>query len=136
MTRRPWLTVIGVLLVAAPLVAQPPAPWKVQFTASPDHAAVANDGQPLVTRYELFLSRSGTRVAGPVDLDKPTPDAQGVITVDINATILPLAAGTYTAIVDAVGPAGVGASAPSSPFSLTGPMRAPSAPGSPTVLRQ
>lgn len=126
--------VLGIVLLAAAVSAQTPAPWRVTFTASPDHAAVDNGGTPLVTRYELALSRDGQDVAR-VDLGRPAPDAQGAITVDIHSTILPLAAGSYTAVVEAVGPGGVGASAPSAPFSLPGPMRAPTSPGLPTVAR-
>jgi hypothetical protein len=106
----------------------------VGFTPSPDHSAVDNAGAAVVTRYELVLMTAGKAVA-TLNLGKPTPDASGAITVDINATILPLAAGTYTANVTAIGPVGSSAPGTSPPFSLPGPPRVPGPPGAVGVSR-
>lgn len=124
---------LAVMLVTAFQIPLPP--WKVMFNPSPDHSVVDNVGVPLVSKYELVLSKDG-KVVTQIDLGKPTPNAQGIITIDVNATILSLSSGNYTGVVNAIGPGGVGTSLPSPPFSLTGPMRVPVAPGLPTFSRQ
>lgn len=132
MTKRLLLTLTA-LLVAAP-VAFPQTPtWKVEFSPSADHANVDNSGTPLVTTYELAVT-NGTVVVRQ-DLGKPTPTAAGLCLVDINATIVPLPAGSYTATVTARGPGGAATSAASAPFTLQGPMRAPAAPTGIRIVR-
>lgn len=131
------LALIGLvaLFVASGAFAQQPT-WKVEFTPSADHSNVDNAGTPLVTKYELAVTGPGgtaTPVTVRQDLGKPT--CTTLCTVDINATILPLPAGSYTATVTAIGPGGSGTSAVSAPFTLQGPMRAPAAPTGVRVLR-
>jgi hypothetical protein len=87
-------------------------PTRVAFTASADHATN-------VTSYTVALYRAADPVTGsPVatrDLGKPTP-VSGDITVDISTLVNPLPAGSYKAVVRAVGPGGTTASAASSSF--------------------
>lgn len=81
----------------------------VIFQASPDHAS-------LVTSYELrvFASGADPATATPVatsNLAKPTPAANGDITVDRSAFFGGLAAGRYLAAVRAIGSGGASANA-------------------------
>ena len=89
-----------------------PRPTRVAFNASANHATN-------VTSYTVALYRGSDPVtASPVttrNLGKPTPVA-GEITVDISTLVNPLPAGTYKAVVRAVGPGGTTASAPSATF--------------------
>lgn len=84
-------------------------PTGIVFQASPDHAT-------LVTSYELRVFNSGAdpATATPVatsDLGKPTPDANGDITVDRSAFFSALAAGNYLAAVRAIGSGGTSTNA-------------------------
>jgi predicted phage tail protein len=130
MKRHVLLAALLLASMIATTFAQTPI-WRVEFSPSPDHAAVDNAGTPLVTKYE-FAVTNGTTVVRQ-DLGKPT--CAPLCTVDINATIVPLPAGTYTATVTAIGPGGSNTSAASAPFTLAGPMRAPGAPGAIRVYR-
>ncbi|MGB2717933.1 MAG: Ig-like domain-containing protein [Vicinamibacterales bacterium] len=100
---------VSLTVSAAP---PPPTPTSVAFTASPDH-------DTLVTSYTVAIYRATDPVSGtPVatkDLGKPTP-ANGEITVEISDIVNPLAAGSYYAVVTAVGSAGAATSAPSANF--------------------
>ena len=83
-------------------------PRLIVFHASTDHAT-------LVTRYELRIFASGANpaTATPLatsDLGKPTPDANGDITVDRATFFSSLAAGSYVAAVSAIGSGGATAS--------------------------
>lgn len=90
----------------------PPTPTSVAFTASPDH-------DTLVTSYTVAIYRAGDAVTGtPVatkDLGKPTP-TNGDVTIDISDIVNPLAAGSYYAVVSAIGSGGSSTSAPSATF--------------------
>ncbi|MEO8520456.1 MAG: Ig-like domain-containing protein [Acidobacteriota bacterium] len=84
-------------------------PTGIVFQASPDHAT-------LVTSYELrvFASGANPATATPVatsNLAKPTPAANGDITVDRSAFFSGLAAGNYLAAVRASGSGGMSANA-------------------------
>jgi regulation of enolase protein 1 (concanavalin A-like superfamily) len=87
-------------------------PTSVAFSPSADHSTN-------VTSYTVVLYRSSDPVtAAPVatrDLGKPSPSG-GTITVDISTLVNPLAAGSYYAVVRAVGPGGITASTPSASF--------------------
>ncbi len=88
-------------------------PAEAVFAASADH-------NTLVTSYRLdiFVAGADPVTAMPLatrDLGKPTP-VNGDITVDITATLEPLAAGTYFATVSAIGSSGASRSAPSAEF--------------------
>jgi hypothetical protein len=89
-----------------------PAPTSVAFTPSPDHATA-------VTSYSVALRRATDAVtATPVatkSLGKPAP-VNNEITVGISDIVDPLPAGSYYAVVTAVGSAGSAASAPSPTF--------------------
>jgi len=89
-----------------------PLPTKVAFTPSPDHATA-------VTSYLVALRRATDPVTGtPVatkSLGKPAP-VNNEIVVDISDIVNPLAAGSYYAVVTAIGSGGSAASAPSPTF--------------------
>ncbi len=138
------LVIVGSVLLPTPLFAQA-LPWKVTFTASPDHAAVVNQ-VTLVDHYELRVFAPGASTALPaIQLGKPTPDASNLITVNVDAQLnalpasptcnlqTPTAAQCYTAKVAAVGPGGESVSALSDPFGLIVP--APRATGKPGISR-
>jgi hypothetical protein len=83
-------------------------PTAVVFQASTDHAT-------LVTRYELRIFASGANplTATPLttsDLGKPTPAANGDITVDRAAFFSGLGVGSYVAAVSAIGSGGTSTS--------------------------
>ena len=90
-----------------------PATSRVAFTPSPDHATTS------VTSYTVAIRRAGDAVtATPVaskSLGKPSP-VNNEITADISDIVNPLPAGSYYAVVTAVGPGGSGASSPSAAF--------------------
>jgi hypothetical protein len=87
-------------------------PTRVVFNPSPDHATK-------VSSYSVALRRAGDPVtAAPVatkDLGKPAP-VNNDITVDISDIVNPLPAGSYYAVVTAIGPGGSGSSTPSGTF--------------------
>jgi uncharacterized protein (DUF2141 family) len=92
------------------VLAAPTAPRYAVFTASVDH-------NTLVTSYvlEVFASGADPQTATPIamsDLGKPTPAANGDITVDRATFFAALPAGSYVATVAAVGPGGSARSAP------------------------
>lgn len=83
-------------------------PTQAAFTASADH-----DTLVVSYRLDIFASNADPNTATPLatrDLGKPAP-VNGEITVDITTTLQPLAAGTYTATVSAVGSSGASRSA-------------------------
>jgi regulation of enolase protein 1 (concanavalin A-like superfamily) len=95
---------------AASTPAQSPAPTGVAFQASTDNAT-------LVTRYRLdvFAANADTTTAAPVagiDVGKPSPDANGDITVTVPDFFSALPPGSYQLTVSAVGSGGIGRSAP------------------------
>lgn len=114
-------TTLFLLLFAAPAFAQSTTtlnPTVAVFQASPDHSVTVG-GSAVVTSYTLEIY-NGATLARSTDLGKPTPGANGDITV-------PLAQGTlsknqiYTFQVVTVGPGGsVRAAAPSNPFAWLG----------------
>lgn len=106
--------------------------WKVEFTPSADHPNVDNAGAPIVAKYELAVTNGTVTVRQ--DLGKPACPANLCI-VDVNALILPLPAGSWTASVVAIGPGGTSPPATSDPFTLQGPTRAPTAAGKPRLGR-
>jgi hypothetical protein len=106
--------------------------YRAVFTASPDHDAIEH-GTPVVQRYELVVTRPGGQAVPAIDLGKPALTA-GEVIADVHTALISLPAGEgYSAVVRAVGPAGVTASA-AAPFALT--VRAPAATGPPAVGRQ
>ena len=96
--------------VAAPIAeAQTVNPHLVSFLPSPDHDAIGDDGQPLVSQYNLaFYPVGGSQPLVVVNLGKPTPDADGSITVDFSTllTSAPAPGQQLEARVGAVGPGG------------------------------
>jgi hypothetical protein len=88
-----------------------PTPRLLMFTASSDDSLVA------FYQLEIFTSdnQSGSAVL-TLNLGKPTP-VNGEITVDVTNAILGLPAGSYVAVVQAVGTGGTSSSTPSPSFS-------------------
>jgi hypothetical protein len=82
-------------------------PTMVEFTPSVDHNTSDVTGQPFLTRYELriFLADGDTFVQ-PVNLNKPQPDANNLVRLNITDTILALPSGDYSSRVAAIGPGG------------------------------
>ena len=102
----------SVVRITVTSLATPP-PTRVAFNASADHATN-------VTSYTVALYRGADNPAtaspvGTAPIGKPTP-VSGVITVYISTLVNPLPAGTYKAVVRALGPGGTTASAPSPTF--------------------
>ena len=86
------------------------APRYVVFTASANHATSVTS-----YRFKVFAAGANPATATPItssDLGKPTPAANGDITVDRSALFNALAAGSYLATVTAIGPAGQTQGAP------------------------
>lgn len=141
---------IALALTVTTLAAQ--APWRAEFTPSPEHNAV-EQGLPVISSYGLVVYAPGaTAPVGPeLNIGKPTPNALNVISVDVNATMTALPASPncntavainpappfsptcYVAKVIARGPGGFAESAPSLPFTLV--PRAPTAAGQPAIKR-
>lgn len=90
-----------------------PPVTRVAFTPSLDHATAT------VTSYSVAIRRAADAVTvAPVatkDVGKPSP-VNGEITVDISDIVNPLPAGSYYAVVTAIGPGGSGVSSPSAAF--------------------
>lgn len=117
--------VLASLLWASLALAQPVRnPTRLEFIASPDHAATYPDGSAVVERYdfEIYLQGASSPMT-VVNLGKPTPDSQNRVTATPTELVgLPVNQ-TFEARVSAVGPGGVGRSAPSNPFYRAGPPR-------------
>ena len=96
-------------------------PWMVTFPANPDHAVGT-----IVTNYELVVTPASGPALAPFNLNKPTP-VSGNISVNVDAYISGLAAGTYTAVIRAIGPGGQAVSPASAPFTLAVPAPRPQA---------
>ena len=116
MLRRPHLLIFFVALLSCARLAraQPLGdPNFLEFTASPDHAALE--------RYDVLLYVVGTGAPiSVVSIGKPTPDGAGTIRLALNTIFWPLpAAGTiYEVRVAAVAAASSSASAPSNSFTF------------------
>lgn len=110
---------LALLLNASPALAQTQNPNVVAFHPSAEHSSKLASGQPAVSRYDLVFYREGTtEPIVTVDLGKPAPQADGVIRVDYTSRLgtWPLPGVQAVARVTAVGPGGVGTSAPSNAF--------------------
>ena len=83
-------------------------PRLVVFHASSDNATLVTS-----YRFDVFANGANPSTATPVassDLGKPTPDANGDITVDRSSFFTALAPGAYVATVSAIGSGGIGRS--------------------------
>lgn len=119
--KRLCLAVVFLMVASAAFAQAVTNPTKAEFTASLDHASI--------TLYEIAWFNGATQVGVPVDLGKPTPDANQLCSVTINTQ--PLAFATYTAKVRAkAGTVYSEWSLPSNFFD-----RVPGAPGGPTVKK-
>lgn len=111
-------------------------PTRVEFTKSADHDVLLPDNSPLVVRYELRSYATGaTEPMSTYNLGKPTPNATGLVSVNITELILGFPinpAIQYTARVAAIGPTGEGLSTPSNSFTRAAP---PQAPGAVSLVR-
>src|SRR6185436_17480552 len=89
-------------------------PSMLQFTASPDHAAL--------TRYDLeVVPQSGVSPVAILNLGKPVPGSDGQILVGLSVWRLSdtLPAGVYFARIRATSDGGTSASPASNPFTFT-----------------
>jgi hypothetical protein len=106
-TSSPLLVTVGIGAESSPST-----PTRLAFTASTDHATS-------VVSYRVELRRaSDSATATPVaarDIGKPAP-VSGEILTDITTLVDPLSAGSYYAVVVAVGSGGSAASSPSGAF--------------------
>lgn len=84
-------------------------PWQLQFGASLDNATLDH------YQLEIYALAGGLPVVSK-NIGKPVMDAQGNCTVDVNALVQALPAGSYSALVRSV--AAIGATA-SIPYSFT-----------------
>lgn len=119
------------VLLALPTLASAQTPWQVSFPANPNHATVAQ-GADVVQSYQLVVTLQGGSALAPQTLGKPAP-TNNTITVNVDNYLNALPAGTYTAVIRAVGPGGSAVSPDSVPFVLTIP--APGPQGAPTVSK-
>jgi hypothetical protein len=79
----------GVVVFLALIVRPATAQTIVQFSPSPDHYRLLSNGTPAVESYNLFFYQVGSLTPlGTVNLGKPSPDATGLIRVDISSIIL------------------------------------------------
>jgi hypothetical protein len=134
--KRTWLWLACVLVfLAAPAFAQAPALKSVAFQASPDHNLTLTGGLVVVARYELVLVKSGSTAAvATLDLGKPTPDANGLISL-VNVPLpAALPSADYVGRLAAVGPGGRSADLVSPPFPKAGPPAVPT--GSLSIVPQ
>jgi len=98
-------------------------PTTAEFNPSPDHNVVSN-GTAVVTRYDLEFYTPGAASPFQVNsLGKPNPATDGLIHVLLTSvlTAFPAPGIVYESRVTAVGPGGVGRSAPSNTFMFTAP---------------
>jgi len=119
------VVVSSIALLSAQAVVDPRF---VEFTASADHNALTEEGDPIVTSYSLAIHALGSSTPlTTVDLGKPDPDASNVIRVDflplLQIVLAP--AVNYEARVSARGPGGSGTSTVSNSFSFAPPPCAP-----------
>lgn len=108
---------------------------QLTFTASPDHAALGIDGNPLLQGYKVTycVQSAPTNCLAAVDLGKPTPNSANLISVT-NAFSTLATNTVYLATVASYGPGGTGLpSASSNPFGEEGPPRAVT--GAITIIR-
>lgn len=119
------------VLLALPSLVSAQTPWQVAFPANPNHATVAQ-GVDVVQGYQLVVTPQGESALAPQTLGKPAP-TNGTIAVNVDGYLSALPAGTYTAVIKAVGPGGSAVSPESSPFSLVVP--APGPQGAPIVSK-
>lgn len=98
-------------------------PTTAEFSPSADHSALDN-GVPIVNAYELgFYLIGAAQPFQVLPLGKPAPQGDGLIRVVFTGLMgaVPTPGINYEARVSAVGPGGVGTSAPSNQFSFTAP---------------
>ncbi len=117
---RPLVITLALLACAVAAHAQSVVnPRTVSFIPSPDHDAKTTNGDAIVSGYELwFYERGASDPFLFLDLDKPAPASNGLISVDFSTLLAaaPRAGRVLEARVVAVGPGGFGVSDASNPF--------------------
>lgn len=98
-------------------------PRTAEFAPSADHNALAANGTPLVTRYDLGFYLIGAAQPFQVSsIGKPTPAADGLIHFSLSSlTSMPSPGVVYESRVSAVGPGGSAPSGPSNSFMFSVP---------------
>ncbi len=118
-----FLIAVSLVCAVPDVNAQTVNPTRAEFGASADHNAVAN-GVPVVSGYQLELFLIGAQAPfQTVPFGKPSVDPDGVIRLTLSSILVPLptAGINYSATVAAVGPGGLGRSAPSNTFTWAAP---------------
>ena len=126
-----FVLLAGLLLIAAPARAQ----TGIRFAPSPDHTAIADNGDAIVSGYTYTIRQlpaNAILVSKP--LGKPAPVAPpggGLPLIDVAIPDFATLShqGSYTIAVKAVGPGGESSELTSDPF--VGPPKATPAPASP-----
>jgi hypothetical protein len=114
-------------------------PTAIQFTPSPDHSVTVTDlgvTTPVVTSYEMQVTKQGTSTVQKFDIGKPDP-VDNTITYVWPASIRQtLGVGTFTLVLVSKGPGGASAGAPADvPFSQSPQAPAPAAPSGTRVIK-
>jgi len=128
---RVWFAIVCLALtfgVSSPAWASGPHPVvdprHLTFSPSPDDDVTDADGNPLVDHYALAIFVLGSDTPfETVSLGKPTADDEGRVRLRLEPLLYaPLTPGVvYKAVVQAVGPGGVGESEPSNAFVISEP---------------
>lgn len=137
------LVVCLVVVFSAALSAQAPVvdPVKAEWTPSPNHALVLQDGTPVLTDYELIataLKPLGATSPITMAAGKPNINAAGTVASEIWEIRAQQTPGkNYVIRVAANGPGGTDLSEPSNPFCRSGgPEECGIQPGGRRGLRQ
>lgn len=108
-------------------IAQPVInPTRMEFIPSANHNDTI-EGVPLITRYDLrvFAVAAPEVTIVSISIGKPTP-VNNLVSMPLPPlAAVPLSTNAYFGRVVAVGPTGEGASLPSNPFYVVGPLAAP-----------
>jgi Putative binding domain, N-terminal/Viral BACON domain len=118
------IVVTWAVAVGRDATAQTVNPTTVEFAPSADHNVTLPNGTAAVTRYDLGFYNAGAASPFQVEsLGKPTPAGDGLIRVLLSSvlTSFPSPGIVYESRVTAVGPGGIGRSAPSNTFIFTTP---------------
>lgn len=125
------ISVLLLVVTATPIAAQSYVinPTLVQFTASPDHAVILPNTQPMVERYEIrFFAQGAAAPFQSASLGKPTPNVDNVIQTSVVSVLASIPFDPklqYVARVAAIGSTGEGVSDDSNPFGVASKPQAP-----------
>jgi hypothetical protein len=118
----PSSIVAATILAVAPAAdAQVTNPTIVEFLPPPEHTQTLSNGQPAVTRYQLDFYFGSPDSALSLPIGKPAAQADGMIRLEFASLMTgwPVTGVVGDLRVTAIGPNGVGVSAPSNPLIAT-----------------